>query len=131
MSMFHMIGKRGGRPRSRRAAFSQTAGQEVWRPGSDDRDQDPLPDSTQTQIQELPGDLTPLFSEFSVSVSTGQSHRKKAWQSGSQQMTDDGHPSTSSKRSPREKPTEHWKRKGIVSFLNRVWKATKSNFPCC
>ncbi|XDV30274.1 hypothetical protein PO909_033226 [Leuciscus waleckii] len=29
--------------RSRRAAFCQTAGQEVWRPGSDDRDQDPLP----------------------------------------------------------------------------------------
>ncbi|XDV46875.1 hypothetical protein PO909_016685, partial [Leuciscus waleckii] len=35
--------------RSRRAAFCQTAGREVWRPDSDDRDQDPLPRDGQSQ----------------------------------------------------------------------------------
>jgi len=89
-----------GRSRPRRTAFSQTAGQEVCRPASDDRGEDPLPDPT--QIQELSGDLTPQSSEFSVSVSTGQAHGKKAGQSGSQQRPDDGRPSsTASKRSGR------------------------------
>ncbi|XP_077104698.1 uncharacterized protein LOC143757774 [Siphateles boraxobius] len=100
--MAHMMGERGasGRSRSRRAAFSQTAGQEVWRPGSDDRDQDPLPDPTQTQSQDLPGYLTPLSSE-SVSVSTGQADRRRTRKSGSQKSPDDGRPFTSSKHSRR------------------------------
>ncbi|KAG1936356.1 calcium-dependent protein kinase 29-like [Pimephales promelas] len=88
------MGDRGGRSRPRRAAFSQTAGQEVWRPGSDDRDQDPLPDPT--QIRDLPGYLTSLSSEFSVSVSPGQVH----WTSV-KQNPDDGRPSTSSTHSRR------------------------------
>ncbi|XP_067270773.1 uncharacterized protein [Pseudorasbora parva] len=100
MSMAHMMGERGdsGRSRSRRAASSQTAGQEIWRLCSDDRDL--LPDLT--QIQAIPRCLAPpSLSEFSVSVSTGQADRRKmAWQSGSQQCSDDDeHPlnSTSSK----------------------------------
>ncbi|XP_067268735.1 uncharacterized protein [Pseudorasbora parva] len=100
MSMAHMMGERGdsGRSRSRRAASSQTAGQEIWRLCSDDRDL--LPDLT--QIQAIPRCLAPpSLSEFSVSVSTGQADRRKmAWQSGSQQSSDDDeHPlnSTSSK----------------------------------
>ncbi|XP_067309532.1 probable GH family 25 lysozyme 3 [Pseudorasbora parva] len=96
--MAHMMGERGdsGRSRSRRAAFSQTAGQEIWRPCSDDRDL--LPDPT--QIQALSRYLAPpSLSEFSVFVSTGQAdRRKRAWQSGSQQSSDDDeHPLTSSK----------------------------------
>ncbi|XP_048048877.1 uncharacterized protein LOC125269879 [Megalobrama amblycephala] len=87
-----------GRSRSRRAASSQTAGQEVWRPGSDDCVQDPLPDPTQTLSQEISGYLTPLPSEFSVFVSTGQDHWRRKWQSGSQQSPDDGRPSTPFKR---------------------------------
>ncbi|KAK9969867.1 hypothetical protein ABG768_028009, partial [Culter alburnus] len=87
-----------GRSRSRRAASSQTAGQEVWRPGSDDRVQDPLPDPTQTLSQEISGYLTPLPSEFSVFVSTGQDHWRRKWQSGSQQSPDGGRPSTPFKR---------------------------------
>ncbi|XP_067299316.1 uncharacterized protein [Pseudorasbora parva] len=97
-----MMGERGasGRSRSRRAALSQTAGQEVWRPGSDDRDR-PLPDPTQTQIQiqELPTHSAPLSSVLSVSVSAGQADRKREeWQSGSRQSQDDGRPSTPFKR---------------------------------
>ncbi|XP_067272273.1 dentin sialophosphoprotein-like [Pseudorasbora parva] len=92
--MAHMMGERGdsGRSRSRRAAFSQTAGQKIWRPCSDDRDL--LPDPT--QIQALPRYLArPSLSEFSVSVSTGQADR--TLQSGSQQSSDDDeHPLTSS-----------------------------------
>ncbi|XP_077075464.1 uncharacterized protein LOC143728273 [Siphateles boraxobius] len=92
------IGDRGasGRSRSSRAASTQAAGQE--RLGSDDRDQDPLPVSTQTLSQELPGYLAPLSSVLSVSVSTGQADRKRKRQSGSQRSQDDGRPSTSSKR---------------------------------
>jgi len=57
-------------------------GQEVWRPGSDDRrDQDPLPDPNQTLIQELPGYFTPQSSEFSVSVSTCPAVKKRELQS--------------------------------------------------
>ncbi|XP_077091523.1 uncharacterized protein LOC143742492 [Siphateles boraxobius] len=103
MSMAH-IGGRGasGRSRCRRAAVSQTAGREVWRPGSDGRDQDPLPAPTQTQIQELHGYLTQsLSSELSFSVSTGPAHRKE-WQIGSQKSPDDGRPSTSSTHSRRD-----------------------------
>ncbi|CAM4683430.1 unnamed protein product [Leuciscus chuanchicus] len=44
-----MMGGRGKHSRSRRAAFWQTAGREVWRPDSDDRDQDPLPRDGQSQ----------------------------------------------------------------------------------
>ncbi|XP_048017573.1 serine/threonine-protein kinase RAD53-like isoform X3 [Megalobrama amblycephala] len=95
MSKAHRGGR--GASRSRRASSSQTAGQEVWRPGSDDRHQDPLPDPTQTLSQELPGYLTPLPSE-SVFVSTGQDHWRRKWQSGSQQSPDDGRPSTPFKR---------------------------------
>ncbi|XP_048048905.1 serine/threonine-protein kinase MARK1-like isoform X1 [Megalobrama amblycephala] len=99
MSMSHG-GERGasGRSRSRRAASSQTAGQEVWRPGSDDRNQDPLPDLTQTLSQEISGYLTPLPSEFSVFVSTGQDQWRRKRQSSSQQSPDDGRPSTPFKR---------------------------------
>ncbi|XP_056114581.1 serine/threonine-protein kinase pim-3-like [Rhinichthys klamathensis goyatoka] len=88
------IGERGGRSRSSRAASTQTAGQE--RLGSDDGDQDPLPDPTQTLSQELPGYLAPLSSVFSVS--TGKADRKRKRQSGSQRSQDDGRPSTSFKR---------------------------------
>ncbi|XP_056102438.1 uncharacterized protein LOC130081754 [Rhinichthys klamathensis goyatoka] len=59
-----------GRSRSRRAASTQTAGLEVWRLSSDD--------------------LAPLSSEFSGSVFTGQDHRKRKRQSGSQQSPDGG-----------------------------------------
>ncbi|XP_067277100.1 uncharacterized protein [Pseudorasbora parva] len=98
MSMAHMMAEEGasGRSRSRRASFSQTAGQEVWRPGSDDRDQDPLPDPTHTPILELPSHLAALSSEFSVSA--GPTDRRREWQSGSRRSQDDGHPSTPSKR---------------------------------
>ncbi|XP_067310409.1 uncharacterized protein [Pseudorasbora parva] len=99
MSMAHMGERASGHSGSRRAAFSQTDGQEVWRPGSDDRDQDALSDPTQTQSQELPGYLT--LSSESVSVSTGQADRKREWQSGSQKSPDDGGLSTSTKRSCR------------------------------
>ncbi|XP_077094015.1 uncharacterized protein LOC143746106 [Siphateles boraxobius] len=104
MSMAHMGGRgASGRSRCRRAAVSQTAGREVWRPGSDGRDQDPLPAPTQTQIQELHGYLTQsLSSELSFSVSTGPAHRKKEWQIGSQKSPDDGRPSTSSTHSRRD-----------------------------
>ncbi|XP_067277555.1 serine/threonine-protein kinase pim-2-like isoform X1 [Pseudorasbora parva] len=97
MSMAHMMAEEGasGRSRSRRASFSQTAGQEVWRPGSDDRDQDPLPDPTHTPILELPSHLAALSSEFSVSA--GPTDRRSEWQSGSRRSQDDGHPSTPSK----------------------------------
>ncbi|XP_051738270.1 aurora kinase A-like isoform X12 [Ctenopharyngodon idella] len=95
MSKAHR-GERGA-SRSRRAASSQTAGQEVWRPSSDDRHQDPLPDQTRTLSQELPGYLTPLPSE-SVFVSTGQDHWRRKWQSSSQQSPDDGRPSNPFKR---------------------------------
>ncbi|XP_077104607.1 uncharacterized protein LOC143757373 isoform X1 [Siphateles boraxobius] len=103
MSMAHMGGRgASGSSRCRRAAVSQTAGREVWRPGSDGRDQDPLPAPTQTQIQELHGYLTQsLSSELSFSVSTGPAHRKE-WQIGSQKSPDDGRPSTSSKHSRRD-----------------------------
>ncbi|XP_051762566.1 uncharacterized protein LOC127519128 isoform X7 [Ctenopharyngodon idella] len=99
MSMAHG-GERGasGSSRSRRAASCQTAGQELWRPGSGDHDQDPLPDPTQTLSQEISGYLTPLPSDFSVFVSTGQDHWRRKWQSGSQQSPDDGRPSTPFKR---------------------------------
>ncbi|XP_067305970.1 uncharacterized protein [Pseudorasbora parva] len=96
MSMAHMMGERGdsGHSRSRRAAFSQMAGQEIWGPSSDDRD--PMPDPT--QIQALPRYLAPpSLSEFSVFVSTGQADRKRTRQSDSQQSSDDDeHPLTSS-----------------------------------
>ncbi|XP_067277842.1 uncharacterized protein [Pseudorasbora parva] len=97
--MAHMMDERGGRSITRRATFSQTAGQEIWRPGSDDRDQDPLPDPTQTRIQDQPTHLATLSSEFSVSA--GPTDREREWQSGSRQSQDDGRPSTSSKRFPR------------------------------
>ncbi|XP_077067386.1 uncharacterized protein LOC143721096 isoform X2 [Siphateles boraxobius] len=99
MSQAHMCERGGsGRSSSSRAAFFQTAGRDVWRPGSDDLDQDPLPDPTQTLIQELPGYFTPQSSEFSVSVSTGQADRKRELM----QSPDDGRPSTSSKHSCRD-----------------------------
>ncbi|KAG1962991.1 serine/threonine-protein kinase pim-3-like [Pimephales promelas] len=93
------IGERGasGRSRSRRAASTQTAGQE--RLGSVDRE--PLPDpTTQAVSQELPGYLAPLSSVFAASVSTGKADRKRKRQSGSQRSQDDGRPSTA-KRSRR------------------------------
>ncbi|XP_077100025.1 uncharacterized protein LOC143750739 [Siphateles boraxobius] len=93
MSMAHMGERASGRSRSSGAASTQTTGQE--RLGSDDRDQDPLPDLTQTLSQELPGYLAPLSSVWSVSVSTGQADRKRKRQSGSQKSQDDGRPSTS------------------------------------
>ncbi|KAK7152491.1 hypothetical protein R3I93_010646 [Phoxinus phoxinus] len=145
--MAHMMGERGGRSRSRRAAFSQTAGQEFWRPGSDD--QDPLPDPS----QDLPGYLTSLSSEFSVS--TGQAHGTRVKQrpedgrqahgtrvkqrpdDGRQahgtrvkQRPDDGRPSTSSKHSRRGKAPECRKRKRAGCLL-RLWKATKGVFSGC
>ncbi|CAM4577920.1 unnamed protein product [Leuciscus chuanchicus] len=49
MARNFMMGGRGKHSRSRRAAFGQTAGREVWRPDSDDRDQDPLPRDGQSQ----------------------------------------------------------------------------------
>ncbi|XP_077080089.1 uncharacterized protein LOC143732677 [Siphateles boraxobius] len=69
--MAHM-GEKGasGRSRSRRAASTQTAGLEVWSLSSDD--------------------LAPLSSEFSGSVFTGQDHRTRKRQNGSQQSPDDG-----------------------------------------
>ncbi|XP_067268943.1 uncharacterized protein [Pseudorasbora parva] len=100
MSMAHMMGERGdsGRSRSRRAAFSQTAGREIWRLCSDDRDLLPDPIKILALSRYL---APPSLSEFSVSVSTGQADRRKmAWQSGGQQSSDDDeHPlnSTSSK----------------------------------
>ncbi|CAM4606660.1 unnamed protein product [Leuciscus chuanchicus] len=68
-------GSHDGRRRSRRAAFPQTAGgQEVWRPDSDDRDQDPLPRDGQSQA-----------------------HGTKA-----KENSDDGRPSTSSRHTRRD-----------------------------
>ncbi|XP_067282017.1 serine/threonine-protein kinase pim-3-like isoform X2 [Pseudorasbora parva] len=97
MSMPHM-GEKGasGRSRSSRATFPQ----EVWRPGSGDLAQDAPQDPTHTQ--KIPGSLTPMSCEFSVSVSTGQADRKLEWQSGSRQSPDDGRPSSSFERSHRD-----------------------------
>ncbi|XDV17568.1 hypothetical protein PO909_023406, partial [Leuciscus waleckii] len=52
MARNFMMGERGKHSRSRRAAFGQTAGREVWRPDSDDRDQDPLPRDGQKKAPE-------------------------------------------------------------------------------
>ncbi|XP_051771062.1 serine/threonine-protein kinase pim-2-like [Ctenopharyngodon idella] len=97
-----------GRSRPRSAAFTQAASQEVGRHGSgDNNDQEPLPNPTQPLSQELPGYLAPLPSELASSVSTDhQTHRKRKWQSGSQQAPDDGHPSTSYKRPAKRSCTE-------------------------
>ncbi|XDV45399.1 hypothetical protein PO909_013507, partial [Leuciscus waleckii] len=82
--------------RSRRAAFWQTAGREVWRPDSDDRDQDPLPRDGQSQA-----------------------HGTRA-----KQNPDVGRPSTSSNHSRRErmkKPGRFQKRwKGFFSSSRNV-----------
>ncbi|KAK9981144.1 hypothetical protein ABG768_000707 [Culter alburnus] len=92
-----------GHSRSRSAAFTQTAGQ-VGTHGSDDNDQEPLPNPAQPLSQELPGYLAPLPSELASSVSTDQRKRKR--QSGSQQAPDDGRPSTSYKRPAKRTCTE-------------------------
>ncbi|XP_067225198.1 serine/threonine-protein kinase pim-2-like [Chanodichthys erythropterus] len=85
--------------RTRSAAFTQTASQEVGTHGSGvNKDQEPLPNLTQPLSQELPGYLAPLPSELASSVSKDRAHRKRKWQSGIQQAPDDGHPSTSYKR---------------------------------
>ncbi|KAG1930941.1 serine/threonine-protein kinase pim-2-like [Pimephales promelas] len=63
-----MASERRGPSRSRRAASTQMADLEVWRPSSDS--------------------LAPLSSEFTGSVLTGQDHWKR--QSGSQQSPDGG-----------------------------------------
>ncbi|RXN08205.1 serine threonine- kinase pim-3-like protein [Labeo rohita] len=84
-----------GRSRSRSAAFTQTAGQEVGRRGSGDAAKKPLPNPNQSLSQELPGYIAPLPSELAVSVSTDEPHRKRKWQSGSQE---DERPSTSYRR---------------------------------
>ncbi|XP_058643344.1 serine/threonine-protein kinase pim-3-like [Onychostoma macrolepis] len=102
--MAHTGEKRAsGRSRSRSAAFSQAAAQEVGRRGSGDGAQEPLPNPNQPLNQELPGYIVPLPSELAVSVSTDQAHRKRKWQSGSQE---DKRPSPSyrrpAKRSRRE-----------------------------
>ncbi|KAK2905338.1 hypothetical protein Q8A67_007137 [Cirrhinus molitorella] len=89
------LGERRGRSRSRSAAFTQTADQEVGRRGSGDGTQEPLPNPNQTLSQELPGYIAPLPSELAVSVSTDEPHRKRKWQSGSQ---GDELPSTSYRR---------------------------------
>ncbi|KAL1249668.1 hypothetical protein QQF64_020673 [Cirrhinus molitorella] len=72
------MGERRGRSRSRSAAFTQKAGQEDGRRGS-----------------ELPGYIAPLTSDLAVSVSADQPHRKRKRQSGSQE---DERPSTSQRR---------------------------------
>ncbi|CAM4577938.1 unnamed protein product [Leuciscus chuanchicus] len=84
MARNFMMGERGKHSRSRRAAFGQTAGREVWRPDSDDRDQDPLPRDGQSQA-----------------------HGTRA-----KQNPDVGRPSTSSNHSRREKAPERMKKPG-------------------
>ncbi|XP_048027131.1 serine/threonine-protein kinase pim-2-like isoform X2 [Megalobrama amblycephala] len=96
-----------GRSRTRSAAFTQTANQEVGTHGSgDNNDQELLPNLTQPLSQELPGYLAPLPSELASSVSTDRAHKKRKWQSGIQQAPDDGHPSTSYKRPAKRSCTE-------------------------
>ncbi|XP_056118306.1 uncharacterized protein LOC130095574 [Rhinichthys klamathensis goyatoka] len=117
MSMAHMWGRgASGRSRSRRAAFSQTAGQEVRLTGGRSgraaarraqmMDVRPLHLNTLAETHHhlyLHGYLTQSSSsELSVSVSTGPAHRRKEWQSGSQKSPDDGRPSTSPKHSRRD-----------------------------
>ncbi|CAM4735974.1 unnamed protein product [Leuciscus chuanchicus] len=84
MARNFMMGERGKHSRSRRAAFGQTAGREVWRADSDDRDQDPLPRDGQSQA-----------------------HGTRA-----KQNPDVGRPSTSSNHSRREKAPERMKKPG-------------------
>ncbi|KAG1924969.1 serine/threonine-protein kinase pim-2-like [Pimephales promelas] len=57
--MVHRIGGRGGRSRPRRTAFSQTAGQEVCRPASDDRGQAHGKKAGQSGSQQRPDDGRP------------------------------------------------------------------------
>uniref|UniRef100_A0A8C1B6W3 non-specific serine/threonine protein kinase n=1 Tax=Cyprinus carpio carpio TaxID=630221 RepID=A0A8C1B6W3_CYPCA len=102
--MAHVGERRGpGRSRSGSAAVSQTAAQEVGGRGSGDGAQEPLPNPNQPLSQELPGYIAPLPSESAASASTDQPHRKRKWQSGSQE---DERPSPSyrrpAKRSRRE-----------------------------
>ncbi|KAL1246767.1 hypothetical protein QQF64_034292 [Cirrhinus molitorella] len=97
------LGERRGRSRSRSAAFTQTADQEVGRRGSGDGTQEPLPNPNQTLSQELPGYIAPLPSELAVSVSTDEPHRKRKWQSGSQ---GDELPSTSYRRAAKRSRRE-------------------------
>ncbi|XP_073701127.1 serine/threonine-protein kinase pim-3-like [Garra rufa] len=92
-----------GRSRSRSAAFTQTAAQDVERRGSGDGTQEPLTNPNQTLSQELPGYIAPLPSELAVSVSTDQPHRKRKWQSGSQE---DERPSTSYRRAAKRSRRE-------------------------
>ncbi|RXN36705.1 serine threonine- kinase pim-3-like protein [Labeo rohita] len=93
----------GGCSRSRSAAFTQTAGQEVGRCGSGDGAQEPLANSNLPLSQELPGYIAPLPSELAVSVSTDEPHRKRKWQSGSQE---DERPSTSYRRAAKRSHRE-------------------------
>ncbi|RXN38879.1 serine threonine- kinase pim-3-like protein [Labeo rohita] len=99
------VGERraSGRSRSRSAAFTQTAGQEVVRRGSGDGAQEPLANPNLPLSQELPGYIAPLPSELAESVSTDQPHRKRKWQSGSQ---GDEHPSTSYRRAAKRSRRE-------------------------
>ncbi|XP_050975038.1 serine/threonine-protein kinase pim-3-like [Labeo rohita] len=92
-----------GCSRSRSAAFTQTAGQEVGRCGSGDGAQEPLANSNLPLSQELPGYIAPLPSELAVSVSTDEPHRKRKWQSGSQE---DERPSTSYRRAAKRSHRE-------------------------
>ncbi len=102
-----------GRSRSRSAAFSQSAAQEVGRHGSGDGAQEPLPNPNQPLSHELPGYIAPLPSELAVSVSTDQPHRKRKWQSGSQ---GDKRPSPSYRR-----PAKHSRRGQNTLILNALW----------
>ncbi|XP_026128406.1 serine/threonine-protein kinase pim-3-like isoform X1 [Carassius auratus] len=102
--MAHLGERRGsGRSRSRSAAVSQTDDQELERRGSGDGAQEPLPNPNQPLSQELPGYIAPLPSELAVSVSTDQPHRKRKWQSGSQE---DEHPSPSYRRAAKRSRRE-------------------------
>ncbi|CAM4607174.1 unnamed protein product [Leuciscus chuanchicus] len=83
-------GSHDGRRRSRRAAFPQTAGgQEVWRPDSDDRDQDPLPRDGQSKLHN--------FLTLVKVILLSQAHGTKA-----KENSDDGRPSTSSRHTRRD-----------------------------
>ncbi|CAM4721282.1 unnamed protein product [Leuciscus chuanchicus] len=76
MARNRMMGGRGKHSRSRRAAFWQTAGREVWRPDSDDRDQDPLPRDGQSQAHGTRAKQNPDVG--CRSTSSNHSRREKA-----------------------------------------------------
>ncbi|XP_073778637.1 serine/threonine-protein kinase pim-3-like isoform X1 [Danio rerio] len=79
-----------GRSRSRSAAFTQAAVQDVWTHDGDGE--------TRTVSRELPGFVAPLSSLLAESLSADQGNRKRKWQSGSQQTPEEERPSTSSRR---------------------------------